>query len=107
MATKSKKETRGSSGISARGEATSLAIAAKGIVTGQDFANCMSALMSDLISGKVPPQIGNAVCNAGGKLLKIVELQGKYGVQQTNGAKVLTLAMNQPLMPEEKQELSN
>jgi hypothetical protein len=39
----------------------------------------MSALMSDLIEGKVTPQVGNACCNAGGKLLKMVELQHKYG----------------------------
>lgn len=39
----------------------------------------MSALMSDLIDGSVTPSVGNAVCNAGGKLLKIVELQYKYG----------------------------
>jgi hypothetical protein len=35
--------------------------------------------MSDLIDGAVTPSVGNAVCNAGGKLLKIVELQYKYG----------------------------
>jgi hypothetical protein len=40
--------------------------------------------MSDLISGKVTPQIGNAVCNAGGKLLKIVEMKQKYGVVPSN-----------------------
>lgn len=35
--------------------------------------------MSDLIEGKVTPQVGNACCNAGGKLLKMVELQYRYG----------------------------
>lgn len=39
----------------------------------------MSALMSDLIEEKITPGVGNAVCNAGGKLLKVVELQAKYG----------------------------
>lgn len=43
----------------------------------------MSALMTDLIEGKVTPGVGNAACNAGGKLLKVVEMQAKYG--QTNG----------------------
>ena len=56
-----------------------LRIAAKGITTGSDFASMMSALMSDLIEGKVTPNVGNAAVNAGGKLLKIVELQLKYG----------------------------
>lgn len=39
----------------------------------------MSSLMSDLIDGRITPQIGNAVANAGGKLLRVVELQHKYG----------------------------
>ena len=39
----------------------------------------MSSLMSDLIEGRVAPNVGNATCNAGGKLLRIVELQYKYG----------------------------
>jgi len=62
----------------------SLTIANRGVKTGSDFANLMSTLMSDLISGKVTPQIGNAVCNAGGKLLKIVEMKQKYGVVPSN-----------------------
>lgn len=56
----------------------------------------MSALMSDIISGRVTPAVGNATCNAGGKLLKIVEMQYKYGTQGGNqGARVLTLAPNE------------
>lgn len=39
----------------------------------------MSALMTDLIAGTVSPQAANAACNAGGKLLRIVEMQGRYG----------------------------
>lgn len=53
----------------------------------------MSAMMGDLIAGRVTPQVGNAVCNVGGKLLKIVEMQHRYGT--TGGAqdtKTLQLA---------------
>lgn len=57
----------------------SLTIAKAGIHTGSEFAAVMSALMSDLLEGRMDPQVGNAVCNAGGKLLKIVEMQFKYG----------------------------
>jgi hypothetical protein len=39
----------------------------------------MSALMSDVIEGNVTPQVSNAAVNAGGKLLKVVEMQLKYG----------------------------
>ena len=60
----------------------SSAIARGAIKTGPDFADLMSALMSDLILGHITPAIGNATCNAGGKLLKIVEMQLKYGTKK-------------------------
>lgn len=69
----------------------SLEIAKRGIKTSGDFANVMSALMSDLASGHVTPQIGNAMCNAGGKLLKVVEMQAKYGTDGKGQQKVLRL----------------
>lgn len=62
-------------------DARSLSIADRGIRTGADFAGMMSALMGDLISGRITPQVGNAVCNAGGKLLRVVELQYKFGTK--------------------------
>ena len=87
---KRKKGVRGS--IEGAQKSAALAIAEKGVTTGQDFARLMSTLMTDLISGAVTPQIGNAVCNAGGKLLKVVEMQHKYGtVQQTDGSRILLL----------------
>ncbi len=53
----------------------------------------MSALMSDIIAGRVTPSVGNAACNAGGKLLKVVEMQYKYGTQSGNqGQRTLLLA---------------
>jgi len=58
--------------------ARSLALAKQGIETGVDFARVMSALMSDVIEGAVTPDIANATCNAGGKLLKVVEMQYKF-----------------------------
>jgi hypothetical protein len=71
----------------------SLKVASKGIRTTTDFANMMAALMSDLIEGRVSPNVGDATCNAGAKLIKVVELQMKYGTEgQGNGIKTLTLA---------------
>lgn len=53
----------------------------------------MSSLMGDIISGRVTPAIGNAACNAGGKLLKVVEMQYKFGTQSGDqGNRVLQLA---------------
>lgn len=72
----------------------SLSLAVKGVKTSHDFANLMSALMSDIIEGTVAPNVGNATCNAGGKLLRIVELQYKYGTTNKDGeSKTLTLAV--------------
>jgi len=45
----------------------------------------MAGLMSDVIEGKVTPGVANASCNAGGKLLKVVELQMKYGTAKPDG----------------------
>jgi hypothetical protein len=53
----------------------------------------MSSLMGDILSGRVTPAVGNATCNAGGKLLKVVEMQYKYGTQNGNqGNRSLRLA---------------
>lgn len=70
----------------------SLLIAERGIRTSSDFANMMSCLMSDLATGRVTPQVGNAMCNAGGKLLKVVEMQQRYGTQGDGQKKELLLA---------------
>lgn len=68
----------------------------KGIKTGDDFANYMSALMSDLVEGRITPSVGNAACNAGGKLLKVVEMKYKYGTQgEGAGNKSITLAIQE------------
>jgi len=75
-------------------QARSLGIAQKGVRTTQDFANMMSAVMSDVIEESISPSVANAAVNAGGKLLKCVELQMKYGrpVQGRPESKNLSLA---------------
>jgi hypothetical protein len=74
----------------------SLAIAERGVFTGQQFSALMSALMTDLLKGTVTPGIGNATCNAGGKLIKMVELNLKYGKQRADGGiKNLTLVTDE------------
>jgi hypothetical protein len=69
----------------------SLPIAKKGITTDRDFSALMSAIMSDLIEGTVTPSVGNATVNAGGKLLKVVEMRLKYGTQHGDEEKLLRL----------------
>lgn len=69
----------------------SFPIAERGITNTRQFAELMSALMTDLICGAIAPEVGNAACNASGKLLKAVELQYKYGKQEADGERVLEL----------------
>lgn len=89
MATKKSAVT----GSGAKTRPRSVVYAERGIRTGQDFANMMSALMSDLISGDVTPQVGNAVCNAGDKLLKVVGMQHRYGTtREGDRTKILALS---------------
>lgn len=47
----------------------------------------MSGLISDLIEGAISPQVGNAAVNAGGKLLKVVEMQYRYGKNAPDGSR--------------------
>lgn len=72
--------------------ARSVVISRQGVRTGEDFANLMSALMSDIIEERISPNVANAAVNAGGKLLKVVEMQYRYGKPEQPSVKALTLA---------------
>lgn len=104
MDTSSKRKTaRGKKVAKESQRPRSAEYAARGIKTANDFASLMSALMSDLIEGRVPPGVGNATCNAGGKLLKITEMQYKYGVQGSGtGRRTLELTVEEQKAPELK-----
>ena len=65
-------------------------IARKGVVTDRDFANLMNAIIGDLAEGSLSTEVGNAMVNAGGKLLKVVEMRLRYGTKEGEN-KVLTL----------------
>ena len=81
MDTGSEAITPSNKSVDVRENPTCLEIADKGINTGKDFAKFMSCLMTDLIKGTVTAGVGNATCNAGGKLLKVVEMQHRFGVK--------------------------
>lgn len=64
----------------------------RGITTSRDFAQAMSAMMSDLATSRLAPQVSNAMCNAAGKLLKVIEMEYKYGKQvDAQGKRLLSL----------------
>jgi hypothetical protein len=50
--------------------------------------------MSDLVEGNVTPEIANAACNAGGKLLKVVEMRYRLGLGKPQAARTLSLTSN-------------
>ena len=77
-------------------EPKSLTIAEGGIKTSRDFRNLMSAIMSDVIAGRLTPNMTNAACNAGGKLLKMVDLEYKYGTDPERPHRALTVAFEIP-----------
>jgi hypothetical protein len=63
--------------------ARSVALAERGINSSSDFRDLMSALMSDVISGRIAPHVTTAACNAGGKMLKMIELEYRYSARRT------------------------
>lgn len=68
-----------------RAHPKSLEVAERGIRNTADFADFFSRLISDIMSKRIKPEVGNAVCNAGGKMLKAVELQCQYGQPLADG----------------------
>lgn len=91
MAPKESSAVADSEAVAANGKPRSLAIAEAGVTTGASFALMMSALIADIAGGRVTPIEANAICNAGGKLLKVVELGFKYGSPSPDGSRRLSL----------------
>jgi hypothetical protein len=65
-------------------------IAADGVKDSEAFARLMSAVMSDVAKGSLVPALANAIVNAGGKLLKVFELEQRYGSKDAAGRKSIT-----------------
>lgn len=73
----------------------SLRVAERGLRSSVDFRDFMSGLMSDVISGRVNPGVANAACNAGGKLLKMVELEMRYAQSPERPRGVISVAFDE------------
>lgn len=56
-----------------------LAVAESGIRTAQDFAQFMSAMMGDVVTGRLSAGKASAATRSGAALLKVIEMQYKYG----------------------------
>lgn len=51
----------------------------------------MSALVGDIVNGRIEPRVATAACNAGGKLLKVVEMEHKYGKKRAKDDRTMEL----------------
>lgn len=79
------------------GAPTCVALADNGISTAADFLRMMTALLADTVTGRVQPQTANATCNVAGKIIRMVEMQHKYG-RQVEGSTERMLALT-PIAP--------
>jgi len=65
----------------------SVALMAKdGIQDSRKCANVLGAIALDVLTSQITPQVGNTACNAIGKMLKVKELEIKYGLSDGPGA---------------------
>lgn len=69
----------------------SSAIAKRGVRTGGDILELMSAMITDVVDGTVSAGTANAAINASGKMLKVVELTHRYGVKDSDGRRYLPM----------------
>jgi len=53
--------------------------ALENIRTSTDFAKAMGALAADTVAGRISPSVTGAACNAAGKLLRVIEMEHRYG----------------------------
>lgn len=89
-----KRSPKSSAAVPAKRKSRSVAIAAEGIATGNQYTGLMCALIEDMLDGSVPAVVGNACIRAGSSILKAVEMQQKYGKPTGHGGrKELTLGI--------------
>ena len=65
----------------------SLTIARQGLKTGFDTINMLTATITDVLEEEITTNQANVVVNAVGKVLKVVELQQKYGKPKDGGGR--------------------
>lgn len=95
--------TRQKSSAISKSAPTCVTLANGGINTAADFLKMMTALLADTVTGRVQPQVANATCNVAGKIIRMVEMQHKYG-QQVAGSTERMLALT-PITPQEPQHV--
>jgi len=49
----------------------------------RQFTKFLGCIMRDVVSGELNSPAANAVCNAAGKILKLAEMQHRYGARKS------------------------
>jgi len=62
------------------------------VTTANQYVMAFSCLMADLAANRIAPSVGNAISNAGGKMLKAFEMNARFGAStKPDGVKELRL----------------
>lgn len=63
----------------AKKQASCVSIAKRGLNTSNEYATLMAALLADLGEGTITPEVGAVMVKVGNSMLKVVEMQHRYG----------------------------
>jgi hypothetical protein len=64
----------------------------QGMRTSRDVANVLVAIVKDVGRQVMTPQVGNTMCNGLGKMIRLKELEIRYGTKDEQGHQRLQLA---------------
>src|SRR5262249_41019365 len=70
----------------------SLDLARRGVSSSEGFRNLMCSMMTDVIQGKISPDVVNAACNAGRGLLRMIEMEYRATASRGNGKRSLPVS---------------
>ena len=48
-------------------------------------------MIGDILEGKITPEVGNAACNAGSRLLKVIEMNYRYGKEKPDAPRYFSI----------------
>lgn len=54
----------------------------RGVSSGRDVAALLGALIADVMTDRVTPEKAAVVCNAVGKILRLVEMEYRWGTKE-------------------------
>ncbi len=83
--TKNSRISASGNGHVATKAAKCIRVAEGGIGTAGDFKSLMGAIIADIATQRITPQMGRTMVSAAGTMLRAVEMQRKYAADGTGG----------------------